>query len=196
MTRLRRHARRPHRPRVHPREVAGTHTRLLWNVTTPGDRSRPVPEVRIEHDGVYVVSRLPRTAAATYVGASLRRLHSAAEDVRMLLPDRYGTRVTPVLVIPTVLPDDRASVDGLEVAARIHGVLVLDAATLAHAVRCATPTFSTSEVSAVESLLRLQLSPAATPTTGRRRRWLHLPRRRLGAVTSVGSGAPRSASRG
>ena len=175
MTRSRRHARRPHRPRVHHLEVAGTHTRLLRNVTTPGCAPRPVHEVRIEHGGVYVVSLLPRTAAATYVGASLRTLHEAAEDVRRLLPDRYRLRVTAALVIPT----EPAFTDGLDAAASVHGVLVLDAASLAHAVRCAAPAFSTSEVSAVESLLRRQLSPVATPATGKRSRWrLRVGRRR------------------
>ena len=192
MTRRRRHARRPHRPRVHPSGVAGTHTRLLRNVTTPGDPVHPVQEVRIEHGGVYVLAHLPRHGAPTYVGASLRRLHRAAEDVRMLLPHRYGVRVTAALVIPS----DPASTDGLDVAASVHGVLVLDAASLAHAVRCATPAFSTSEVSAVENLLRRQLSPAGTPATRKRRRWLHLPRMRSGSLSFVGSGARRSTSGG
>ncbi|HET6561584.1 MAG TPA: hypothetical protein VFG72_06890 [Marmoricola sp.] len=148
--------------------------------------------MRIEHGGVYVVSYLPRNGAATYVGASLRTLHGAAENVRMLLPDRYRVRVTPALVIPT----DPAFTDGLDVAASVHGVLVLDAASLAHAVRCATPAFSTSEVSAVESLLRRQLSPVATPATGKRRRWLHMPRMRSTRTpvsTLVGPGSDTSA---
>jgi len=171
MTPSRRHARRPHRPRVHPSGVAGAHTRLLRNVTTPGDPAHPVQEVRIEHGGVYVLFHLPRNSASTYVGPSLRRLHKATEDVRLLLPHRYRARVTAALVIPT----DPASTDG---AASVHGVLVLDAASLAHAVRCATPAFSTSEVFAVASLLRRQLSPTATPVSGKRRRRRHLPRRR------------------
>ena len=174
MTPSRRHARRPHRPRVHPAGVAGTHTRLLRNVTTPGVPDHPVQEVRIEHGGVYVLLHLPRNDASTYVGASLRRLHKATEDVRMLLPDRYRTRVTAALVIPT----DPASPDAVDAAASVHGVLLLDAVSLAHAVRCATPAFSTSEVGAVESLLRRQLSPTVTPDTAKRRRWLRLPRMR------------------
>jgi hypothetical protein len=188
MTRSRRHARRPPHPRTHPSELAGTHTRLLRNVTTPGDPAHPVQEVRIEHGGVYVVSHLPRNGVPTYVGASLRRLQRAAEDVRMLLPDRYGVRVTAALVIPT----DPASAGGLDGAASVHGVLVLDAASLAHAVRCAAPAFSTSELSAVERLLRRQLSPVAAPTTGKRRRWLHLPRMRSPRMT-VSTPGPRTA---
>lgn len=188
MTRGRRHARRPHRSRVHPSGVAGTHARLLRNVTIPGDPAHPVQEVRIEHGGVYLLSHLPRNGAPMYVGARLRRLHRAAEDVRRLLPDRYGMRVTAALVIPT----DPASTDGLDVAATVHGVLVLDAASLAHALRCATPALSTSEVSAVERLLRRQLSPVVTPATGRRRRWLPLP----GRLGLTGFGARRSTSGG
>jgi hypothetical protein len=174
MTRWRRHARRPRRRMVQRSDVAGTHTRRLRNVTTPGDPNRPVQELRIEHGGVYVLSHLPRHGGATYVGASLRRLQRAAEDIRMLLPDRYRLRVTAALVIPT----DPAYTDPLDTAASVQGVLVLDAASLARAVRCATPAFSTSEVSAVERLLRRQLDPVAPPATGRRRRWRHLPRKR------------------
>jgi hypothetical protein len=168
MTRRRRHA-RP-RPRGDHAERAGTHTQRLRNVTTPRDRAHPVQEVRIEHDGVYVLSHLPRQAAATYVGAKLHRLNRAAEDVRDLLPARYRSRVTAALVIP----GDPAHARGVDAAASVHGVLVIDAVSLAHAVRCATPILSTSEVSAVEGLLRRQLTPAATPTTEKRRGWRHL----------------------
>ena len=174
MTRWRRHARRPRRPMAQRSDVAGTHTRRLRNVTTPGDPSRPVEELRIEHGGVYVLSHLPRHGGATYVGESLRSLHRAAEEVRMLLPDRYRPRVTAALVIPT----DPAWTDRLDTAASVQGVLVLDAASLARAVRCATPALSTSEVFAVERLLRRQLDPVAPRATGRRRRWRQLPRKR------------------
>jgi hypothetical protein len=190
MTRSRRHVRRPHRARVHPTAVAGAHARALRNVTTPGDPAHPVQEVRIEHGGVYVLSHLPWDGAPTYVGASLRRVHRAAEDVRRLLPARYQGRVTAALIIPT----DPASEDGLGVAASVQGVLVLEAASLAQAVRCATPTLSTSEVSAVERLLRRQLSPVSTPATAKRRRRLHLPRLQPRLLSFVGSGARRSAS--
>ncbi len=173
MTPSRRHARRPHRPRVHPSGVVGTHTRLLQNVTTPGDPAHPVQEVRIEHGGVYVLSHLPPSGVPTYVGVSLRRLQRAAEDVRMLLPDRYQGRVTAALVIPT----DPAYADRFDTTASVQGVLVLDAASLARALRCASPALSTSEVSAVEGLLRRQLDSVAPPDTGRRRRWRQLPRK-------------------
>jgi hypothetical protein len=123
---------------------------------------------------VYVVSHLPQNGAATYVGANLRALHRAAEDVRSLLPARYGARVTAALVIPA----DPATADGLDLAASVHGVLLLDAVSLTHAVRCAAPAFSTSELLAVEELLSRQLSPVAAPDTGARRRWLRLPRGR------------------
>ena len=102
------------------------------------------------------------------------RLNRAAEEVRELLPARYRLRVTAALVIPA----DPAHGVGLAAAASVNGVLVLDAASLAHAVRWATPTLSTSEVAAVEGLLRRQLTPATTSTTGRRRRWRHRLRMR------------------
>jgi hypothetical protein len=140
----------------------------------PGDPVHPVQEVRIEHGGVYVLSHLPEHPVTTYVGADLRRLNRAAEDVRRLLPDRYRTRVTAALVIPT----DPAHPDGLDVVASVHGVLLVDAASLAHAVRWATPALSTSEVAAVERLLRRQLTPQTAVPTGKRRRWRHLPRMR------------------
>jgi hypothetical protein len=173
MTRWRRHARRSRRPVGQRSDVASTHTRRLRNVTTTGDPNRPVQELRIEHGGVYVLSHLPRHGGATYVGAILRRLRRAAEDVRMLLPDRYQGRVTAALVIPT----DPAYADRFDTTASVQGVLVLDAASLARALRCASPALSTSEVSAVEGLLRRQLDPVAPPDTGRRRRWRQLPRK-------------------
>lgn len=171
MIRRRRQARCPS---GHPLEVADTHTRRLHNVTTPEDPAYPVQEVRIEHGGVYVLSHLPRLGAEIYVGANLRSLHRAVEQVRMLLPDRYRSRVTAALVLPT----NPAHTGRLDVAARIGGVLVLDAASLAYAVRCAAPALSTSELSVVEGLLRRQLSPVSSHTTGKRRGWRHLPRPR------------------
>lgn len=167
-----------------PLDAAGRHTRRLRNVIMPADPAHPVHEVRIEHGGVYVLSHLPRQRVETYVGANLFRLHRAAEEVRRLLPDRYGSRVTAALVIPTG-PEDS---DRHDVAARVGGVLVLDAESLANAVRCAAPAFSTSEISVVDGLLRQQLTPAAYPTAGKRRRWRHLPRLRS-ARTPLGHAA-------
>jgi hypothetical protein len=173
-------------PRVHRPDVAGAHTRRLQNVTTPGDPSHPVQEVRVEHGGVYVLSQVPRQGTETYVGVNLRRLHQAAEEVRMLLPHRYRSRVTAALVVPT---DPAHTTDRLDVATSVDGVLILDAASLAHAVRCATPALSTSEVSAVETLLRRQLKPASSSTTGRRRRWRRLPRVRSSRIDLLDTAA-------
>jgi hypothetical protein len=167
MTRTERRA----RSRVHRSVWAGTHTRHLRNVATPANPGHPVQEVRVEHGGVYVLSHLPRHGDSTNVGPNLHRLNRAAEDIRELLADRYRSRVTAALVVPT----DPAHPD---VAASVHGVLVLDAASLARAAQWATPALSTSEVSAVETLLRRQLPPQTSPAAARRRRWRRLPRLR------------------
>jgi hypothetical protein len=177
MTRRRRTERRAH-SRVHRSVWAGTHTRRLRNVATPANPGHPVQEVRVEHGGVYVLSHLPRHGDSTNVGPSLHRLNRAAEDIRELLADRYRLQVTAALVVPT----DPAHPDGPDMAASVHGVLVLDAASLARAARWATPALSTSEVSAVETLLRRKLTPQPSPTAARRRRWRRLPRLRSAQV--------------
>lgn len=149
-------------PRI---DLAERRRRELRDVRHPLRPDLHIERVIVCPSGIHVTTSLQAeqdpSTDAVLAARVLSRSRGAADLVSALLPERYRSRVRPVL----------CSTDDVPLAELVEDVLLTSPTTLEHIVRASPVVLSTSEVNEVAARLDVLLEPFPLPVRARPGRW-------------------------